>query len=484
MLKQARAFGVGLVLATQNPVDVDYKGLSNAGTWFIGKLATDQDKARLIDGLSSADGSVDVKEYNRLISGIGKRVFLLRNVHAKRPLLFQTRWAMNYLAGPLTRAQIPALNALKGAGPAAARPAGAAAAARAESSPPPAPAEPPSRPATPGTAAAEGTVTRPPIPSGMGEYFLPASLRVAEAAERQRVTLPTGAVESGVLYRPVLLAQADARLTNAKYNLNTTTSWAALATDPAAGVRWDEVTVTPLDDRALDRAPLRDARFASLAAPLSDAKAMRALETDFVDWIVRNGAVAIRANEALKVYAGPGTDDAAWEALCRDAADDRMQADLDKVKARFETKLRSAEDKLRKEERELAEDKAEYEGRKREEYAKHAETLLGFLGGRRKSLSGSLSKRRMAENARADIEESEQTILTLQEQVGDLKEEMEAALDEIEARWEGLVADTREVPVAPRKTDVRVTLFGVAWQPHYLVTDVSGRAVELMAYGE
>ena len=126
-LKMARAFGLGVVLATQNPVDVDYKGMSNIGTWFIGKLATDQDKARLLDGLSSADGSVNVKELDRLISGIGKRVFLMRNVHEKRPLLFQTRWAMNYLAGPLTRTQIPALNALKGVDKAAPRPSAPAA---------------------------------------------------------------------------------------------------------------------------------------------------------------------------------------------------------------------------------------------------------------------------------------------------------------------------------------------------------------------
>ncbi len=117
MLKQARAFGVGLVLVTQNPVDVDYKGLSNTGTWFIGKLQTDQDKQRLLDGLEGAvAGGLNRSTYDRMISGLGKRVFLLHNVHNKEPLLMQTRWAMNYLAGPLARTQIPALNALAGAG--------------------------------------------------------------------------------------------------------------------------------------------------------------------------------------------------------------------------------------------------------------------------------------------------------------------------------------------------------------------------------
>jgi hypothetical protein len=116
MLKQARAFGVGMLLATQNPVDLDYKALSNAGTWFIGKLGTEQDKDRLLDGLATAiAGDMDKREYDDLISRLGKRVFLLRNVHDKQPSLFHTRWQMNYLAGPLTRAQIPALNNLVGA---------------------------------------------------------------------------------------------------------------------------------------------------------------------------------------------------------------------------------------------------------------------------------------------------------------------------------------------------------------------------------
>ena len=112
MLKQARAFGVGLLLASQNPVDIDYKALSNAGTWMIGKLQTDQDKQRLLDGLVSAGGTLDRGELDRQISALGKRVFLLHNVHQPKPVLFQTRWTMNYLAGPLTRAQIPALNRL------------------------------------------------------------------------------------------------------------------------------------------------------------------------------------------------------------------------------------------------------------------------------------------------------------------------------------------------------------------------------------
>lgn len=488
MLKQARAFGVGMVLATQNPVDLDYKGLSNAGTWFIGKLATEKDKARLIDGLTSvAAGDVDAKEYDRLISGIGKRVFLMRNINAKKPMLFQTRWAMNYLAGPMTRAQIPAINALKGAGRSTAPEAAAAVTTAAVVAPTasapetaaPVVAAPVSTPADTAT-----TMTRPPAPTGMGEYFLPANLALAKAAEQNRYTLDAGAKASGVVYRPALLAQAEIRLTNAKYNLNTVIPQAAmlLEPDPKGVIRWEEIAATPVDDRSLDRQPQPNARFAGLNAPLSDAKAMKALETDFVDWIMRNGAVNIRANETLKVYAPPEVDDAEFEALCRKAADEKMKAELDKVEARYATKLKSLEDKLSKEEKELMKDQAELSRRKGEEWTSYAETLAGMFGGRKKSLSSTMNKRGMTGKAKAEIEESEQAIAEFKEQIAALTEERQAELDAVKAKWDEVVANVSEVPVAPRKTDIRVTLFGVAWYPHYLANDSSGRTVEVPAF--
>jgi len=443
----------------------------------------------LLDGLTSATaGAVDVKELDRLISGIGKRVFVMRNVHEKKPLLFQTRWAMNYLAGPLTRAQIPALNALKGVGRAAvsatATPVVGAMAPAAEAEARPVESSHPSnKPPAPGTAESVGTMTRPPVPSGVGEYFLPANLSLTEAAGEHRYSLDAGTRESGILYRPALLAQADVRVSNAKYKLDAETVWTALIPepDPQTVIRWEDNHNPPVNDRKLDRAPIRDARFAGLSGVLADAKQLRALETDFVNYVVRNGAITIRANDKLKVYAGPDVSDEEFERLSEDAADDLMQVELDKVKAKFEAKLRSLDDKIKKEERELAEDEAEFKSRKGEEYVKHAETLLGFLGGKRRSLSSSLTKRRMAEKVKTDIEESKQAIEDFQEQMSDLKEEMEELLDEVEAKHDALIEETREVPIAPKKSDVRVRMFGVAWVPHYLA-ESGGRPVEIPAY--
>ncbi|MFY9823389.1 MAG: ATP-binding protein, partial [Thermoanaerobaculia bacterium] len=124
LLKQARAFGLGLVLATQNPVDLDYKGLANVGTWFLGRLQTERDKQRLMDGLEGAAGAgFDRAQTEQILSGLAGRTFLLHDVHADQPVLFQTRWTLSYLRGPLTRPEIKRLmDPLKSGSPAEAGP--------------------------------------------------------------------------------------------------------------------------------------------------------------------------------------------------------------------------------------------------------------------------------------------------------------------------------------------------------------------------
>ncbi len=128
LLKQGRAQGVGVVLATQNPVDLDYKGLANMGTWLVGTLQTAQDRTRLREGLQGS--GLEPAAIDRLLDGTRKRVFLLHDVHRSAPCLLESRWAMSYLRGPLTREEIARL--MKGkAAPEAAVPASAAAASTA-----------------------------------------------------------------------------------------------------------------------------------------------------------------------------------------------------------------------------------------------------------------------------------------------------------------------------------------------------------------
>ena len=290
MLKQARAFGVGQVLVTQNPVDIDYKALSNAGTWFIGKLQTEKDKERLLDGLETVlAGGLDRSQLDRLISAIGKRVFLVNNVHEKGPALMQTRWAMNYLAGPLTRTQIPALNDLAGgeAAPPATRPEiGAAVVAstaatagkpQAQKSTPPPPRSPGTLPAAPtARGVSTSSSTRPPVPSGVAEYFLPINLSFDRAIEAADHPYPQEVTSQGILYRPVLAAQVDVRFLNRTYDLDYEQRQAVRVADPDphGRVRWDEYLHPALEEKSFERQAYPDARFTALDAPLNDARLM------------------------------------------------------------------------------------------------------------------------------------------------------------------------------------------------------------------
>ncbi len=471
MLKQARAFGVGMVLATQNPVDIDYKALSNAGTWFIGKLGTDQDKQRLLDGLSSAAGAgLDRREYDDLISAIGKRVFLLRNVHEKQPELFQTRWAMNYLAGPVTRTQIPALNELAGA---SSQPVSQSASQpSAASVPPPSSSlQPPVTSHQPPETDLPGTASRPAVPGRTAEYFLPNNLTVSQGAKHDGRSLPADAKPLGILYRPVLLAQADVRFLNRKYNLDQELKRTALVIEPdrRGAVRWEDHTASPIESRQLDRGPVPNARFAPLEEPLSDAKTVRAMQTDFVDWVYRETEVIVKANETLKIYAGPDVSDEKFAQQCQKAAAEKAEIEADKVEARFEKKIDALETKLAREERELREDEADYKQRKMQEAATHAETLFSLFSKRRRSVSSSMSKRRLTAKAREDVEESKEEIERLNQEIDEMEADMKEALDELEEKWNDVAADTSEIPVTPYKKDVSVELFGVAWMPYHLV---------------
>ena len=503
MLKQARAFGLGLLLATQNPVDVDYKALSNAGTWFVGKLQTEQDKNRLLDGLESAAGGFPRNEFDKLISTLGKRVFILHNIHAKQPELFQTRWAMNFLAGPITRTQIPDLNKLAGSigdGTTIVRgPAPAAASLSAfqpvsvvtpRSTPAEAPPNPPmaSRPSSMVNRQSEidGSQTKPPIPAWIKEYFLPQNYSLPEAFSAANRSMPPEVVIDGVVYRPGLLASAQVRILDRKLGVDSeiTRSVLVQSVDKRGVVRWEEnpYSGTALDQ--IDTSPVPGARFSTIDSPLNNTKLMTSLQKDFSDWVFRNSSVRARANQALKVYAGPDVSQADFVRACAEAARDARDAEIAKKTAQLDRQLKTLQDKLTREERELREDESELSNRKLEEAGTHLENITGLFGGRRKAsrLSSSLTKRRMTEQAKSDVEESITAIDQFKQQIAELEKRREEVVAEINNRWGNVVNESTEVIVTPKKTDVFVNLFGLVWMPHYIVR-MDTEVVELPAFG-
>jgi hypothetical protein len=459
------------VLVTQNPVDVDYKALSNAGTWMIGKLQTDQDKQRLLDGLDSAmAGSLDRGEYDRLISTLGKRVFLLHNVNAKGAALFQTRWAMNFLAGPLTRDQIPALNNLAGvllqaaSLPGISQPGATAEGSSVAEAPLPVTSSP--------MQGSDFSVTRPAIPAGIDEYFLPNNLTFTQAFEASRREFPPEAFSQGLIYRPVILCQVNARLINLKYKLDSELFKTALVVNPDRRgiIRWENFLTDRIDAAKLDRAPAPQARFSHPQAPLNDVKLMNALQKDFIDWVYHSSEVIIHANETLKLYAGPEITEGEFRAQCSEAAREEAEAELKKTQTTYETKLRALEGKMEREQRELDQDKAELSSRKLEEAGNVAETVAGLFGiGRKHSISSSLTKRRMTSQAKSDVEESVDAIKEYQKQISEIEVDKEAALQAVNDKWGDIANQITEIPITVQRNDIVLDFFGVAWMPYHLV---------------
>jgi hypothetical protein len=479
MVKQARAFGLGLLLATQNPVDVDYKALSNAGTWFIGKLQTDQDKQRLLDGLTGAVSGVSRDLFDDLISSLGKRVFILHNVHAKAPTLFQTRWTMNFLAGPLTRVQIPQLNEISS-------PISVNAETAATLNTPMVNAPKTNSFVATKSELTGGTQTKPPLPAGIREYYLPQNYSLPEAFSSAQRPMPNDAMIQGVVYKPSLLAAAQVRILDRKYGVDTEITRAALVISPDKRgiIRWDDFAYNGPSLDKVETMPAPSARFGAIDSPLNDSKLMTSLQKDFIDWVIRNSSVTARANTTLKVFAGPDVSQADFMKACADTAREARDAEIAKKTATIDRQIKTLQDKMAREERELREDEADLQHRKMEEMGTHAENVLGLFTGSRstRKLSSSLSKRRMTENAKAEVEESVDAISQFKKQLAELGRQREEMIAEINDRWGRVVNEISEVTINPKKTDVFVNLFGVAWLPYYIV-QAGLDELELPAFG-
>lgn len=470
MLKQARAFGVGLVLATQNPVDVDYKALSNAGTWMIGRLQTDQDKQRLLDGLTSAGGSTNVATFDKLISGLQKRTFLFHSIYKPAPVIFTTRWALNYLAGPMTRDQIPAANKLVGVENGK-KSAGAGSSSTDAGA---------AKPATAASKSTGATSSRPAVPGSIDEYFVPASKGFSEAASA--ANLPAGLSAKGLVYKAALLLQAEVRYLSRQYNLENSKKIAAILESTGSGlVKWENNTIAALDLQKLESQPMPNSQFHPVPGWLGDAKKTADMQKDFLEWIYRTGSIKLKSNAVLKVYATPDMTQADFHTRCTDAANEMMSAELEKVTFTIETKISTLQRKIDAQELDVKAAQNAVNQRNLESLATGGSALLGMLTGRKRSLSSTMSKVRMTEAAKDKRLAEEQDLEALNDQMKELLLQKEKAVKDVTEKWSEVVAKTSEISIKPAKSDIFSELYGVGWLPYYL-TDNAGSRVEIPAY--
>lgn len=508
LLKQARAFGLGIVLATQNPSDLNYKALSNAGTWFIGRLQTEQDKNRLLDGLQSLETGIDRAAFDRMIAALRPRLFLLHNVHQSGPQVFHTRWTLNYLAGPLTRAQIPPLRD-RFAQPPAVTPApqpaahiyestAAAAPQRVEpvsapkpgtlptsplAAPTPAPAHPqPARVQTPAPAARRAehfAATRPPIPDGVSEFFHPQMISLNKALSAVGVAFAGPLEPLGVVFRAGIAAQAEVHYLSRRYNLNFTRRAAALIPapprgGPAARAEWDVFAHEPFDPRLLSPQPLTEGRYAPLPAEWAAPRALNALQKDFVDWVYRTGKASIRANEVFKVYAPPDMPDHEFRRQLDDALRAGLESELAKIAAGFDQKLETLKRRIERQKDMVDRREDEVDHRRAEQSGADFELITSLFTRRKRSLSSSLTKRRLTHQARAGLDEARQNLENLKQEWNKLLDQRQFEIQRVTAEWQERAAQVTEIPLTPYKKDIFVQTFGLIWLPYYQVQGRDG----------
>ena len=451
LLKQARAYGLGIVLATQNPVDLDYKGLSNAGTWFLGRLQTARDKARVLDGLegaaSSAGKSFDRAKVDRLLSGLEQRMFLLHSVHDDEETVFQSRWTMAYLRGPLLREEIRRLTQTTASQPTA----GVSAEAF-----PPAASGAGSYAAAGRESAAGGA--RPLLPPGVREVFLPP-----------RHAIPLDGV---VHYRPAILGRGRVRFAKpaARIDINREVYCLAPASDSLGESAWEQADQSA-EAPEVEPAP-RTGTFASLPSALAGPKGYATLATALKSHLGRTSRLVLWAAHEVDAVSRPDESEADFRVRIAQKVREWRDAEIDRVRDRNAAKLASLTDRIDRARQKVERERAEAKNKSMQTYVSIGSAVLGALLGRKAATSTNIgraatSMRTASRSARqqADVVHAEESLATLEERRQILEDEVAADLERIrlESSPERLQLEEMEIPA--RKTDITVDDVVLAWVP-------------------
>jgi hypothetical protein len=431
LMKQARAFGLGVVLATQNPVDLDYKGLGNAGTWFIGRLQTERDKARVIEGLLGTDaaGGLDKTAFEAMMSSLSQRTFLMRNVHDDAPVLMRTRWALSYLRGPLT------LNEIRQVMPAQTRA-----------------AAPPAAPATtarPSTAAAP---QRPVLQAGVTEKF------VAAAGGKP------------VTYQPRIGAKVRAHFVDAKAGMDAWESWYYLAPCDSNAPDWTQAVIVPEPGPTFAPAPAAGATFDEAPAVVASSRGYKAWGDSLEDHVYRTAALSTFRCPDLNMAAAPGGTESEFRAHLAQTLREKRDAAVDALRKKYASKLDAIDLRQRKADVRIEQQKSQATSQTMSTALSVGGSLLGALfGGRRSSVFGKASTAARSigrvSKERSDVAAAEADASALREQAAAINAELETEIRELESGFDPATIRIETAAVKPKKADIAVEDLALVWVP-------------------
>jgi hypothetical protein len=463
LLKQARAYGLGVVLATQNPVDLDYKGLSNTGTWFIGRLQTEQDQARVMDGLMGAGAGIDPARLGRTLAGLAPRTFLVHNVHEEGLQLLQTRWLLSYLSGPMTREQLKKLSDLYRSGlPAIPPPAGGArpeaaapdAVAPDAAAPDAADIEPPPAPAP----LAEAAMVPPAAPDGVAVGFVPAS----------------GAGQ-GLSYRPALLGEVALAYVNARHKLREHRELVLCApiNDGPVTVAWETARTMTLHPTDLAPHPLTGSAFAPLPKAAKRGANFTKWGKSLLRWAKKEKPLVLLRAPRLKEISRPDEDEARFRARLAQVMRERRDLKAEKLRRKYETQYARLEKRLLRAEQAIAREQEQAKARKVATAISFGSAILGaFLG--RKAVSARSTYRmgsalksagRMRKET-MDVARAEELAAAARQDLAVLEERFQADLGNLDLSHDAASEELEPITIAPKAGDTHLGAFLLVWLPY------------------
>ena len=445
LLKQARAFGLGLVLATQNPVDLDYKALGNTGTWFIGRLQTERDKMRVLDGLEGAASdsgrSFNRSQIDRLISGLSRQVFFMNNVHQAEPVIFKSRWSLSYLRGPLSRAQLKMLKSGL---------------------------SPERVPETKYTKAADthvATETKAPATRLMlGPEIVQRFAPVGRA-------LPEGA---RLVYKPMLFASAQLHFADSKSNCDTAqvVNLLTLVKSESVPVKWERAFATKFGAEALARTPDAKIDFAELPPEAADSANYKQWCKDFNAWLVINHKLELFRCPISGQYSQPLESERDFRIRLGQTARekrDKLLADLSK---KYGDQLAALEEKVCRAQNNLNSELAQAKSMEMESAINVGASLFQAFVGRKVLSSANIrraqsaaSKVSKAGRQHEEVEQAQEVVNMLQERMAQIQAEFDKEADSLKTRLNPSSLALENITVSLKKSNINLSLFCLCWAP-------------------
>ena len=430
LLKQARAFGLGLVLVTQNPKDIDYKGLTNAGSWFIGRLQAEGDKERVAEGLEGLPGKdgeiVNSKEAKEYMSSLQKRVFMIKNVHKAGIDFFHTRWAISYLTGPLTREQIKELKKEL-------------------------PFEEKSLFSNEGSKTEKSKNTR----EDLLPYLPSTEIQIKNLFE-------SSPDSSNKFYSPYFLLKSEIVFDESRYSLSIREKYTV---EIPAYKETEEFTLkkeakeysSEPDENVLGFKPFsKKINYSEITKIKKKAK----------NYIFSTQTLKLFINRDLKLISKPEESEDDFKFRCREIVERKIDKEVEKIKDSYERRIERIRDRIERERVRLEKLKGEYNNKKIEEYISIGETVLGLLLGSksRRVLSTAARKRRMTASTKGRIREGEMKISQYEEELESFKEELEDKVAEIEDRYYEIADNIERYEVRLEKDDIIISDVFILWK--------------------